>query len=181
MGIFDFLTKKKETTLPLPPPPSEPDTPFQGDIEPIRAPAEIQEKPLQKPTPKTQEIPEFEPLPELPPALPAPSPQNRPPQTMPFEEETHEKLIYDKTINPSEDRPIIHTNKPNFIAVDDYRRIITDTNHVRAKLMNAENFARKLTDIKNTEERAFEKWRNYLEDIEKKINFVDQLIAKAQR
>jgi hypothetical protein len=168
MGMFDFLKKKKETELPLPPPPSAPDMTFQGDIEPIRAP--------QEQAPMEHELD----LPELPPALPAPRADVKPMNFAPVEEEPKD-IIYDRTINPPEEKPTIRAERPNFVAVDDYRQIITDTNTVRAKLMNAENFARRLSDIKNTEERAFEKWRGYLEDVEKKMNYVDQLIAKAQR
>lgn len=175
MGMFDFLKKKKETELPLPPPPSAPDIQFQGDIEPIRAP-EMPQQAMQ-----VEEKHELD-LPELPPALPAPRADIRSMAPMPEEEhETPKNIIYDRTINPPEEKPVIRTEKPTFVAVDDYRKIITDTNTVRAKLMNAENFARRLSDIKNTEERAFEKWRGYLEDVEKKMNYVDQLIAKAQR
>ena len=45
--------------------------------------------------------------------------------------------------------------------------------------MDAENFVRRLGDLKNEEERSFERWRTLLEDVEKKMNYVDQLIAKA--
>jgi hypothetical protein len=178
MGMFDFLKKRKETELPLPPPPSAPDMTFQSDIEPIRAPQAEMPHETMPPVEETHDLD----LPELPPALPAPRADIRPIQ-MPVEEEHEEPkdIIYDRTINPQEEKPVIRTEKPSFIAVDDYRRIITDTNTVRAKLMNAENFARRLSDIKNTEERAFEKWQGYLEDVEKKMNYVDQLIAKAQR
>jgi len=71
--------------------------------------------------------------------------------------------------------------KPSFVAIDDYKRIINDTNTVRSKLMDAESFVRRLSDLKNEEERAFDKWRKQLEDVEKKLNYVDELIAKAQR
>lgn len=175
MGMFDFLKKKKETELPLPPPPSAPDMQFQSDIAPIRAPGEMEPQPL-----PMEEVHELE-LPELPPALPAPRADIRPMAPPAEEQEEHKDIIYDRTINPPEEKPTIRAERPNFVAVDDYRQIITDTNTVRAKLMNAENFARRLSDIKNTEERAFEKWRGYLEDVEKKMNYVDQLIAKAQR
>lgn len=180
MGIFDFLKKKKETELPLPPPPGSPDMTFTGDIESIRAPQETES--TQSYTPREENADELLELPELPPALPAPSQFNRPLPKLEEKEEAPKKdIIYDRTISPQEERPTIQPLGPTFVAVDDYRRIITDTNTVRAKLMNAENFARRLGDIKNTEERAFEKWRGYLEDVEKKMNYVDQLIAKAQR
>jgi len=179
MGILDFLKKKKETELPLPPPPGAPDMDFSGDIAPIRAPQEME--PTQ-PFEQMEEPEQFDELPELPPALPAPNQYNRPlPRLTEQEEEPKRDLVFDRTINPIEERPTTAPQGPTFVAVDDYRRIITDTNTVRAKLMNAESFARRLGDIKNTEEKAFERWRSYLEDVEKKMNYVDQLIAKAQR
>lgn len=47
--------------------------------------------------------------------------------------------------------------------------------------MDAEQFVKRLTDLKNEEERTFDKWRGQLEDVEKKLSYVDQLIAQAQR
>ncbi|MBW2970180.1 hypothetical protein KY309_03190 [Candidatus Woesearchaeota archaeon] len=151
MAIFGFL-KKKQEELPMPPPPPMPAAPeIQGDIEEIR-PTEIGPEPE---------------IPELPPALPAPEIYKKPAE--PAWEKEEEKI---------EVRPPL---KPTFVAIEDYKRIINDTNTIRAKLMEAENFVRKLGDLKNEEERAFEKWRTQLEDVEKKLGYVDQLIAKAER
>ncbi len=152
MGLFDFL-KKRQEELPMPPPPTPPEMPpmMRGDIEEIRASEHLE-------------------LPELPPALPAPIPAR--------EEEVH---VFDKTISKQEVETVRPTLRPTFVAVDDYKKIINDTNMIRGKLMEAENFVRRLGDIKNEEERAFEKWRTQLEDVEKKLNYVDQLIAKAER
>ncbi len=162
MGVFGFLKKKREE-LPLPPPPSPPELAplLRGDIEPIRAP-DTMEMPMPESFPEP-------PFPEFPPALPAPA----------REEEVR---VFDRTIIEEEKhatevvRPM---PRPTFVAVEDYKRIITDTNTIRSKLMDAENFVRRLSDLKNEEERAFEKWRVQLEDVEKKLNYVDQLIAKA--
>ena len=71
-------------------------------------------------------------------------------------------------------------SRPAIVAVDDYKRIINDTNIVRSKLMDAENFVRRLGDLKNEEERTFEKWRSQLESVEKKLSYVDKVIAKAR-
>lgn len=91
-----------------------------------------------------------------------------------------EKAVFDKTIEEPPEQ--IHIPlKPAFVAVNDYKRIINDTNTIRAKLMDAESFIKRLSDIKNEEERTFDKWRNQLEDVEKKLSYVDQLIAQAQR
>lgn len=176
MALFDFL-KKKQQDLPMPPPPTPPEmTPLiQGDIESIR--------------PEEEHI---EQLPELPPALPAPRPfefareeevswKPRLPSDL-LEPGSTEVQVFDRTIakEPEEKEIVRPKIKPTFVAVEDYKRIINDTNTIRSKLMEAENFVRRLSDLKNEEERAFEKWRTQLEDVEKKLNYVDQLIAKAE-
>jgi hypothetical protein len=165
MALFGFLKKKPEE-LPLPPPPSPPELQplLRGDIEPIRPPEAM-------PMPPAPEE-HIEELPELPTALPAPT----------REEEVQ---VLDKTIRIEEEEPVVKevvrpTPKPTFVAVEDYKRIINDTNAIRSKLMDAENFVRRLSDLKNEEERAFERWRTQLEDAEKKLNYVDQLITRAQ-
>ncbi len=163
------MKKRRSEELPLPPPPPPAFTPMlRGDIEPIRAEA---------PSPEEH----FEPsLPELPRALPGPTPEI---QTA----GEREVRIFDRTIAAEaveEEQParevVRVTPKPSFVAVEDYKRIINDTNTIRSKLMDAETFVRRLSDLKNEEERAFEKWRTQLEDVEKKLNYVDHLIAKAQ-
>lgn len=179
MALFGFLKKRREEQLPLPPPPSPPENipQFRGDIEPIRG-QEISQTPMAPLPPMEHEEP---PLPELPPALPAPTPA-REKEARTYT--TGAEKVFDKTITeeqtemPAEKIRVIP--KPAFVDVEDYKRIINDTNTIRSKLMDAENFVRKLSDIKNEEERAFEKWRTQLEDVEKKLNYVDQLIAKAQ-
>lgn len=176
MGLFGF-GKKRQEELPLPPPPSPPDLQplLRGDIDQIRAP-ESEMPELSSFEEHTEE------LPELPLALPAPT-RMLEPQRAPFEGE--EEVVYDKTVQqPAEEeipiREVVRAiPKPAFVAVEDYKRIINDTNTIRSKLMDAENFVRRLGDLKNEEERSFERWRTMLEDVEKKLNYVDHLIAKA--
>jgi hypothetical protein len=181
MGVFGFLKKKKEEELPMPPPPTPPAIRplLQGDIEPIRATEEPDIMP-----------PAFEPpMPEALPALPPPEmPQMAPIPEIPTEfrpAEEKEVRVFDRTI-PTEataeepEETVRPTPGPMFVAVEDYKRIINDTNTVRSKLMNAENFVRRLGDLKNEEERVFEKWRSKLEAVEKKLNYVDRLIEKAK-
>ncbi len=169
MGLFGFLKKKKEE-LPLPPPPSPPDLPpiLKGDIESIRPSETTEEAPM----------PEFAPMPELP---------EMPERLLPAPAGEKEVMVFDRTV-PKEEIPepepvaevVRHMPvQPTFVAVEDYKRIINDTNVVRSKLMEAENFVRRLGDLKNEEERAFDKWRSQLEDVEKKLSYVDKLIAKA--
>ncbi|MBS3125376.1 hypothetical protein J4211_03955 [Candidatus Woesearchaeota archaeon] len=186
MAIMDFLKgTKKGRELPLPPPPSPPMT-FRGDFDSIRPP--------QAPS-MPQAIPDFSSnesdftLPDFPPALPAPA-------------EEKEVTVFDKTLTQGagdfsdsarksqtdsglkmkEETEVVRMMPhPAFIAVEDYKRIVNDTNSIRAHVMNAEGFAKKLTELKADEERALERWRSHLEDVEKKLAYVDQLIEKAEK
>jgi len=182
MGLFGF-GKKKEKELPMPPPPTPPEIPsiLKGDIEPIR----FREPELETPTPtipEPMEIREITPEPSAPIDLPDPDhtlPEYHPPAR-------EKEVVYDRTIPQKEEVPQHipterHIPGPSFVAVSDYKKIINDTNTVRAKLMEAENILTRLSDLKNAEERAFEKWKKHVDSIEKKINYVDQLIEKAQR
>jgi len=128
--------------------------------------------------------------PELAPSTPAefhttppisgPSPEELTPiKALPELTAEEKEVVYDSTIE--EEPPVRVAPGPSFVAVEDYKRIITDSNTVRSKLMAAEKFVRRLSDLKNEEERAFEKWKKQLEDVEKKLTYVDQLIAEAQR
>ena len=194
MGIFSFLKKKKEE-LPMPPPPSPPDIKpiLKGDIEPIRAPGGPPE-PMPAFTAPESLAPPMAPMPTEPFHPPLDMPAPPPPvevelpelapasvREVPAEEE---EVVFDRTIPEEiEEEPelVHHVPKPAFVAVDDYKRIINDTNTIRSKLMSAENFVRRLGDLKNEEERSLDKWRKHLEGVEKKLAYVDQLIEKANR
>ena len=164
MAMFEFLKAKKGRELPLPPPPSPPMR-FRGDFETIRPP--------QAPV---LDSPDMLSLPDFPPALPAPA-------------EEKEVTVFDKTIPqeavespPKEPEVTVRVlPHPTFIAVEDYKRIVNATNSIRAHLMNAEDFAKKLTELKADEERSLERWRLQLEDVEKKLGYVDQLIETAEK
>src|SRR3989344_8491899 len=155
MAMFEFL-KKKDRELPLPPPPSAP------KISPLGEP----------PHPIRGDFENIRPQSHM--DFPAPAPA-----------EEKEVSVFDKTIPQEavEAHELVETVRsvpnPAFIAVEDYKRIVNDTNSIRAHLMNAEGFAKQLSDLKSSEERAIERWRSHLEDVEKKLSYVDQLIEKA--
>jgi len=188
--MFGFK-KKQPLSLPeLPPPPSPPDfAKPQGDI-PMITPGETLPE-----LPELPAAPSFEhdeglaeaPAPELP-ELPAPeeaapswTPEIPEAPAMPelAQVEEHEVSVFDRTIAAPERafRPV----GPTFISVDEYRAIMENSNRVRAKLMEAEEFMRRLNEIKAEEEKTFERWRGQLEDVERKLGHIDRVIAKAQR
>ncbi|OYT31614.1 hypothetical protein DRJ22_05900 [Candidatus Woesearchaeota archaeon] len=173
MGLFK--KKKKKLELPLPPAPAEGPTLPSGfsDIGEIRS--------------KNFELPELPPLPELPsfkaekkegPTLPE-SPKPELPALKPLKPELQapaqgEKEVFEKV------EPVPRRFEPKaFIAVDDYRKVLDNCSVIREKLLAADNYIKKLEELKLEEDRFLDKWRSYLEKVEKKISFVDKIIAKA--
>ncbi|MBD3303671.1 hypothetical protein GF343_00870 [Candidatus Woesearchaeota archaeon] len=204
--MFKFLKKKKqedEEEFELPPPPAPPaDLTAQSAPEeetPIEIP-EIKPK-LQFPELEKDRMPEFPAMPskkefpeekkyledvhradmpalprhpslaepEFPEIKPRPVPKpafERPPVTEPVEKP--EEIVRHKEI------------KPIFVAVDDFKNLASNTNFVRSKLVEADEYLKRLTDLKNQELKAFEKWKKTLESVESKLSYVDKVIAEAQ-
>ena len=94
------------------------------------------------------------------------------------------KKVFDRTIReiaPVREEVIPHREiKPMFVAVDDFNNLTSNTNFVRSKLIEAEEYLQRLTDLKNQEVKAFDKWRKTLENVETKLSYIDKVIAKAQ-
>lgn len=93
-----------------------------------------------------------------------------------------EPIRIDIPMREEEDVEAIAPSIPpkSFIAIDDFRNIIDNSNMIRAKIMEAEDLIKHLSTIKTEEEKLFDKWRSNLEHIEKKLNYVDKVIEKAQ-
>ncbi len=185
-----FKKKKKDSKAVLPPPlpPEErPEMP-KGDFPPIYPDKEL-------PSPMQEEnIPELEfpvmpkekPEEEILPMLPPP-PKPRIPVDFAVKKplpkfESGVPTVFDKTIEekmPS--KKIIRPRlKPIFVDVDDYKLITNNTNVIRSKLLEAEDFAKKLNHLKHKEAKILDKWQARIEDIDKKLNYIDKLVSKAQ-
>ena len=112
--MFDFLKKKKQEDLPLPPPPLPEMQPMmRGDMEPIRAMG-VQDLSI----PELPAPPEFEVQHDF------PSEINSLEESVPVMDRTIEQES-----EPHESRePLVRTQTPprSFIAVDDYKQIIND-------------------------------------------------------
>lgn len=158
MGLF---TKKKKEELPLPPPPQRvPERPM-SDFEPIRPPMMPEPMEFEDELPPLPELPEFKPD-----VYPEPVPFEPPRLEMPAREEEVPKRVL-----PSR----------SFVAVEDYKQILQQSNFVRERLMEAENMIKQLKEIKEHEDGLFEKWRVHVEQIERKLSHVDQVLSGAQR
>ena len=186
--MFNLFKKKKEAVeeIELPPPPAPP--------EELSAKAPEEEKELDFPEVKPKiEFPELDKeeeykMPEFP--------------EMPSEEEEFPRLpvhptlaeqefpevtparVFERTMTEVVEKPeeIVRPQevKPMFVSVDDFKNLAANTNFVRSKLVEAEEYLQRLTDLKNQELKAFDKWRKTLEGVESKLAYVDKVIAEAQ-
>lgn len=178
-----FKKKKKGSKLGLPPPlpPDEAVKKPLGDLPPIFADADVSSNEEEMPELQFPEMPE-----EMPEEneLPVPPMPRMPPVEKPFprfEKEPAPK-VFDKTIEeelPSKNiiRPRL---KPIFVGVDDYKMIVNNTNVIRSKLLEAEDFAKKLNHLKHEEVKLLDKWQTRIEEIDKKLNYVDKVVGKSK-
>lgn len=168
MGIFNFLQKKKEANIPnIPLPVSElPELSFPElpASTPERSPEGFPE--LESAPENFPELSEEISLPELPEIPEAPG-------ILPDIEEFAEE----KTSELPELK-IIHTgkSKPLFINVASYRDLMEQLNNAKSVLTEYAGFSAKLNEIKISKDNSYEKWRNVLEAIERKLLYLDKII-----
>jgi len=174
--MFGFGKKKKQSLPELPPPPSPPEFPLpEGDIPairppeipvPVEAPAEIPEAPSPK-------------IPEVPKAEETPVPVTEAPSEPLVPEDVHEvpEVPSHEELEIPERKTALRPVGPAFLSVDEYSTIMEHSNRVREKLDEADGFVQRLSEIKAEEERAFEKWRSQLEEIERKLGQIDRVIG----
>jgi hypothetical protein len=183
-----FFKKRTEEELEVPPPPVKPvelpkmklpETPDQlpsfqemRGMPPIPGPKEGPTIP--PPRPEMPSIP-----PEMPePAIPEPRMQAPPrPRIAPeilqrFEREQYEEEK--EELEELEKRG--YTGKPIYVLMSQYKQIIADVNEARNILKTAEENALNLNNIKNKADKEFLTWRNQMEDVQRKIIFIDKTL-----
>lgn len=153
MGLFTLFGKKKEPaqeSLDLPPPPA-PDAPMPAtDVRIIEEPPSF-DRPVE------EEPAQAEPVPE--------------PETMPLMQEEPEE----QEIEPA---PRMR-GAPMFVSVNDYQEVLGSIGYIRNKLADADELVKKLNELKMSEEKSFEQWRGQLEDLQRKLAYVEDVVAAA--
>lgn len=156
MGLFK-RNKKEEMELPPPPPLEEGGLAAEFPDMPTAEEAHI---PSEMPEIKAADIPfAQEPSPAMT-GAPIETPQEEEEMGIPMERER---------ISPSE---------APYVNVSDFQQVMTNVGLIRDVLKEADGRVNRLNEIKNIEEKELEKWRNQLEDIERKLSYIDGVIAK---
>ena len=172
MGLNFFKKKKKsEEHLPMPPPPIPKPKDFVGDIEEIR-PQKIENK-LPEQDLSIPELSMDSSIPEEPETFEQPNSSK-----MTFRE--HKVDSFNEPDDFHEEPPKLDIQKgPLFISVSDYEKIELDINSMKTLLDDAENSFQEMNDIVSSESDFLDKWRAYLEGVEKKLSFVDKIIEQS--
>ncbi len=69
---------------------------------------------------------------------------------------------------------------PVFVSVEDYQAVLEHVNKMKELLADAEGHMKTLQGIKTHQEKELESWRRQLEDAEKKLSYVDELLFQAE-
>ena len=146
---FLFRKKKKtELNIPLPPPP------------PIR------KRFLEEQENETK-FPQFPALPDF--------PEIRPKQEVSATEKIIRKVGH---AIPKVKEVHMKPTSPMFISSSDYKKINDDVREIQSKIHEANDCIQNLENLKQEHERVLENWRNHLEDVERKMSKIDDIILK---
>lgn len=141
------------------------------------------------------EFEKIQPLPKLAEfEIPSPAAEEEVPEKLPPLEEAEVEGLPapSKRLFPKEiEKPIIAEHEegleimrrmpaaPLFVHVDNYQQLINNISSIRNSLKDSDNIFLRLNEIKNTQNSTFEKFRNTLEDVERKLIFIDKSLFEA--
>ena len=136
---------------------------------------------------KEAEIPPFngisypEPMPTMP---QMPQPMQPLPEPEPKDDEMHsdnfprmERRLFSQEKRMLRERP---SAKTIYVRIDKFKATLGSINMVRSDLRKSEEALMKLENIKNSKDRSFDKVKVSLDDLQKKLIFVDKILFKGE-
>ncbi|HDM43615.1 MAG TPA: hypothetical protein ENG02_00270 [Candidatus Woesearchaeota archaeon] len=67
---------------------------------------------------------------------------------------------------------------PIYVKVDEYKDVLDLLNMIKNKLAEAKELLSRINELKNEEDAELELWHSGIEEIEKKIEFVDKALFR---
>lgn len=136
-----------------------------GERKPVLKKPSFMQRAMQKPNMQPRPMPGAHPAPTF------PGQMHHPAEQPVHHEEFRELHEPDKkALVPSH----VDTNKPKFIDINDFRSILSNIGYIKGKLKESSDVLERLNDTKLEEDKAFEKWRLELEDVQRKMLFIDK-------
>jgi hypothetical protein len=71
-----------------------------------------------------------------------------------------------------------NTTGPIFVDIESFKELLGDLENIKLRIKSSGEILRHLNDIKNSKDRELERWRESLEDMQRKINYVDHVVFK---
>ena len=69
---------------------------------------------------------------------------------------------------------------PVFVKIEDYKDVLDIMNLIRNKIEDAKKTIQEINMLKNQEDSELELWHNELEDIERKVDFMDRTMFEPE-
>lgn len=190
MGFLNFFKKKegKKVNLEIPPPPPPS---LQKPLPEFKKPKIEQIEPKFKPITPKLNIPEISFKPPHKPQINIPKTVMQPIRFKPsfpkpefkHEEHKHEEHKHEEHI---EEEPKIipekHiTHKEIFVRTENFKHVVDNLNSIKKKIKESENALSRLNDVKNDEDKQYEKWHSQLEEVQRKLMFVDKMLFEVSK
>lgn len=67
-------------------------------------------------------------------------------------------------------------NMPVFVRIEEYKDVLDVMNMIKNKIENAKETLGKINELKNEEDAELELWHTGLEEVERKVEFVDKVL-----
>ena len=180
MAKLKFLGKDKKRARDLPklPPINEvkgfPPPPKPGMPTPPKPPKEL-------PSLFEEDVPEE--LPDFPEFAEEEKPEPLVPDFRPLyevEEEKKVKKAPKEMLAEIEEPPELEhrhdANRPLFVEVDNFKKMLEDISHIKNDLKSGITIGEKILDVKNEQDRKFSKLKSTMEEMERKLLFVDKTL-----
>ncbi|MBW2980232.1 hypothetical protein KY360_02340 [Candidatus Woesearchaeota archaeon] len=74
----------------------------------------------------------------------------------------------------------IRSGSPVFVKIDEYKDVLEVVGIIKDKIEDARNTLGKINELKNEEDSQLEVWNSKLEEIEKKIEFIDKSLFQPE-
>ncbi len=69
---------------------------------------------------------------------------------------------------------------PIFVKIDEYKDILDVISLIKSKITESKTILARINELKNAEDSEIEVWTNELEEVERKIEFVDRTLFEPE-
>lgn len=73
---------------------------------------------------------------------------------------------------------MISKEMPVFVKIDEYKDVLEVIGLIKNKITQAKDILKKIDDLKNQEESELDSWKISLEEIERKVNDIDNSLVE---